>query len=190
MVELNRIYTKSGDKGETSLGDGSRIAKTDARIRAMGSVDELNSAIGCALLESMSVEIAEPLRQIQNELFDLGADLCCPFVESDDKLRVTDAQVQRLEGWIDGLNEPLSALKSFILPGGNAAAARIHLARSICRRAELDVLAIDADLNPALVQYMNRLSDLLFVMGRACNDSGAADVLWVPGKDRNDADPE
>ncbi len=183
MVELNRIYTRSGDGGETSLGDGSRTTKTDQRVRAMGSVDELNSAIGCAVLEDMPEQVRTPLCQIQNELFDLGADLSCPFVEADDKLRITAGQVQRLEGWIDDINEPLSALKSFILPGGSPAAARVHMARAICRRAELDVLSIDPALNPALVQYMNRLSDLLFVMARACN-SDNGDVLWVPGKDR------
>lgn len=185
MVELNRIYTRSGDQGETSLGDGSRIPKTDHRVRAMGSVDELNSAIGCALLEEMPEQVRGALQQIQNELFDLGADLSCPFVQADGKLRITDAQVQRLEGWIDAINEPLPALTSFILPGGSPAAARVHLARAICRRAELDVLSIDAALNPALVQYVNRLSDLLFVMARACNSGEGTNVLWVPGKDRD-----
>ena len=188
MVVLNRIYTKSGDKGQTSLGDGSRVAKTDARIRAMGSVDELNSALGVVLLEELPTLIQAALGQIQNELFDLGADLCCPFEAGDEKLRVTPTQVERLEGWIDTVNEPLAPLSSFILPGGTRAAALIHVARSVCRRAELDVLEIEGALNPALVQYINRLSDLLFVMGRACNQNGTADVLWVPGKDRHAAD--
>ena len=184
MVKLNRIYTKTGDAGETSLGDGTRVPKTDSRIRAMGSVDELNSAIGLALLEELPETIQKALSQIQNELFDLGADLCCPFEPGDEKLRVTAAQVSRLETWIDEVNEPLADLTSFILPGGTRSAARVQVARSICRRAELDVLAIDEPLNPALTQYINRLSDLLFVMGRACNENGQADVLWVPGKDR------
>lgn len=184
MVKLNRIYTRTGDAGETSLGDGSRIAKTDARIRAMGSVDELNSAIGLALLEQLPEAVSSALSLIQNELFDLGADLCCPFEPNDEKLRINDAQVKRLERWIDEINEPLADLTSFILPGGKPAAARVQVARAICRRAELDVLMIDEELNPALKQYINRLSDLLFVMGRACNGNGATDVLWMPGKDR------
>jgi len=150
----------------------------------MGSVDELNSAIGLALLEELPDPVRSALSLIQNELFDLGADLCCPFEPNDDKLRVNAASVKRLERWIDEINEPLAELSSFILPGGKPAAARVQVARSICRRAELDVLAVDAVINPALVQYINRLSDLLFVMGRACNDNGKADVLWVPGKNR------
>lgn len=184
VVKLNRIYTRTGDAGETSLGDGSRVAKTNERIRAMGSVDEVNSAIGLALLGELPELVRDALSLIQNELFDLGADLCCPFVPNDDKLRVTAASVERLERWIDEINEPLADLTSFILPGGTAGAARIQVARAICRRAELDILAIDEKLNPALKQYINRLSDLLFVMARACNDNGSADVLWVPGKDR------
>ncbi len=184
MVKLNRIYTRTGDTGQTSLGDGSRVSKTDSRIRAMGSVDELNSAIGLALLEELPEPVRNALSLIQNELFDFGADLCCPFEPNDEKLRINIASVERLECWIDEMNEPLADLTSFILPGGKPAAARVQVARSICRRTELDVLAIDDVTNPALAQYINRLSDLLFVMGRACNDNGNADVLWVPGKDR------
>jgi cob(I)alamin adenosyltransferase len=185
MVNLNRIYTRSGDAGETSLGDGTRIAKTNDRVRAMGSVDELNSAIGLALLQSLPDAINAMLSQVQNELFDLGADLSCPFKPNDESLRMTPTQVERIESWIDEVNEPLADLTSFILPGGTPAAAAVHLARAICRRAELDVLSIDAELNPALVQYINRLSDLLFVVARACNENGVDDVLWVPGKDRD-----
>ena len=150
----------------------------------MGSVDELSSAIGLALLEELTEPVRDALSLIQNELFDLGADLCCPFEPNDNKLRINAASVERLERWIDEINEPLVELTSFILPGGEPAAARVQMARSICRRAELDVLGIQATINPVLVQYINRLSDLLFVMGRACNDNGNADVLWVPGKDR------
>ncbi|MFK7821968.1 MAG: cob(I)yrinic acid a,c-diamide adenosyltransferase [Planctomycetaceae bacterium] len=185
MVNLNRIYTRSGDAGETSLGDGTRVAKNSERVRAMGSVDELNSAIGLALLQTLPDAIAAMLSQVQNELFDLGADLSCPFDPNDEALRMTATQVERLETWIDQVNEPLADLTSFILPGGTPAAAAVHVARTICRRAELDVLGIDAELNPAMVQYINRLSDLLFVVARACNENGKADVLWIPGKDRN-----
>ncbi len=184
MVKLNRIYTRTGDDGQTSLGDGSRVNKTDARIRAMGTVDELNSAIGVALLEELPEAVQSALSLIQNELFDLGADLCCPFEPNDEMLRVQPASVERLERWIDTTNELLSELNSFILPGGNRAAAQVHVARATCRRAELDVLAIEGSVNPALQQYINRLSDLLFVMARACNNNGSDDVLWVPGKDR------
>ncbi len=139
-----------------------------------------------ALLHPMPEMIRNALAQIQNELFDLGADLSCPFTANDDALRVTSTQVERLESWIDTINEPLAELTSFILPGGTPTAAAVHLARAICRRAELDVLSIDAELNPDLLRYINRLSDLLFVTARACNDNGNADVLWVPGKDRSE----
>lgn len=184
MVKLNRIYTRTGDQGETSLGDGSRVPKTDARIRAMGSVDELNTAIGLAVLQLMPDSLRSMFAQIQNELFDLGADLCCPYKPDDEALRVTAAQVERLESWIDEINGPLADLTSFILPGGTPTAAAVHLARAICRRAETDALSVNAELNPNLLQYLNRLSDLLFVTARACNENGTSDVLWVPGKDR------
>lgn len=189
LVRLNRIYTKSGDGGETSLGDGTRVPKTDVRVRGLGAVDELNCVIGRALAGSLPGNLRTPLAQIQNELFDVGADLSCPFAPNDDKLRVTATQVSRLEHWIDTINEPLSELESFVLPGGTVAAAELHLARAVCRRAELAVLAIGTPVNPLSVQYLNRLSDLLFVMARAANDTGQSDVLWVPGKDRDAESP-
>lgn len=151
----------------------------------MGSVDELNSAIGVVLLESLPALIQSALSQIQNELFDFGADLSFPFATGDEKLRVTPVQVERLENWIDTINAPLAELSSFILPGGTPAAAHVHVARAVCRRAEVDILSVDGELNPALVRYINRLSDLLFVIARACNANGTADVMWVPGRDRD-----
>ena len=188
MVHLNRIYTKTGDGGETSLGDGSRVRKTDPRIAAYGGADELNAAIGVALTESLPEPLGERLRQIQNDLFDLGADLCVPIAEDESqggqqRLRVTAQQAEKLEGWIDEANKPLDALKSFILPGGSAAAAHLHLARTICRRVEIAVVQLSAGqpINPQAAVYLNRLSDLLFVYARTCNDGGRADVLWAPG---------
>ena len=189
-MRLNRIYTRSGDSGQTSLGDGSRVAKSLPVIRAMGAVDELNSSIGVALCEPLPVAIREALGRIQNDLFDLGADLCCPFdkqQEPEGRLRIAADQVERLEQDIDRLNADLSELTSFVLPGGTPSAARLHFARAVCRRAELDVLQVDAELNPQVTRYINRLSDLLFVMARVCNAGGAADVLWVPGGDRDDS---
>lgn len=187
MVYLNRIYTKSGDAGETSLGDGSRVPKTHPRIIAYGSVDELNSVIGMALAVDVPEEISGRLLHIQNNLFDLGADLCVP--ESNEpsnstSLRVTAQQVEQLEQWIDAANERLKPLESFILPGGTAAAAHLHHARTVCRRAEIAVLQL-ADkepINPQITIYLNRLSDLLFVLARVCNNNGEDDVLWTPGK--------
>jgi len=190
MVYLNRIYTKSGDAGETSLGDGTRVPKTHPRIAAYGGTDELNAVLGVALnADGLPPVIAERLRGIQNDLFDLGADLCVP--ESDPPpeftpLRVTAGQVTRLEGWIDEAVERLAPLTSFILPGGRPAAAFLHLARTVCRRVELDVLRLtEAErINPQVAIYLNRLSDLLFVWSRLCNADGAEDVLWVPGQNR------
>lgn len=189
MVFLNRIYTKSGDGGETSLGNGVRVPKTDRRIRAYGGVDELNSVLGLVRAADIPDELTHRLFLIQNDLFDLGADLCVP--ESDTTLdfpplRVTEPQVLQLERWIDAANEQLSPLTSFILPGGSAAAAHLHLARTVCRRVELGVveLAEHEPVNPQVVKYLNRLSDLLFVWARAANDNGRNDVLWVPGKNR------
>jgi len=173
-VRLTRIYTRTGDAGETSLGDGSRVAKTDPRVEAIGDVDELNSAVGWGL----SARDDATLARIQNELFDVGADLSVPFVEDDGRLRVTQAQVDRLERECDEANAKLEPLKSFVLPGGTEAAARLFLARAICRRAERRVLAVD-DVNPLATVYLNRLSDLLFILARAANDG--REPLWKPG---------
>jgi cob(I)alamin adenosyltransferase len=170
-VRLTRIYTRGGDKGETSLGDGSRVSKLDARVVAMGDVDELNSLVG----------LAGGLDRIQNELFDLGADLSVPWQEGDERLRVTEAAVSRLEADIDEANSSLPELKSFVLPGGSERAARLFLARAVCRRAERAALAVP-DANPLASVYLNRLSDLLFVLARAANaEAGAEEPLWQPG---------
>ncbi len=187
MVHLNRIYTRSGDAGQTSLGDGRRVAKTDSRIAAYGAVDELNSVLGVAMSASLPDDLRAWLIRIQNDLFDLGADLCVPeSPETAQRLRVTADQVQRLEGWIDRLNDRLTALTSFVLPGGTEAAARMHHGRAVCRRAEIGVwaLAESEPVNPQVLAYLNRLSDLLFVAARVCNDDGRGDVLWVPGGER------
>lgn len=187
-MKLDRIYTRGGDSGATSLGDGTRVAKHSLRVRAMGSVDEANAAIGVALAHAGKPEIAPVLLRIQNDLFDLGADLCVP--ESGDpkhsRLRIAAAQTEALEREIDRINAGLSALTSFVLPGGSIASAHLHLARTITRRAEAEVAALAAaeSLNPELLKYLNRLSDLLFVLARQVNDNGAADVLWQPGLNR------
>ena len=186
MVYLNRIYTKSGDGGETSLGDGSRVPKTHLRIIAYGGVDELNSVIGVVLTTEMPGEFAAWLRIIQNDLFDVGADLCVPQPETFPEkppLRVAAEQVERLERWIDAVNETLQPLESFILPGGSTSAAHLHHARTVCRRAETSVIALAATepVNPQVAIYLNRLSDLLFVLARGSNRGGADDVLWKPG---------
>jgi cob(I)alamin adenosyltransferase len=173
-VRLTRIYTRTGDAGETSLGDGSRISKTDSRVEAMGDVDELNSALGWALAAGKSAT----LERIQNELFDLGADLSVPFVEGDAKLRITQELVDRLEAECDEANAELEPLKSFVLPGGSEYAARLFLARAVCRRAERRVLAVDR-VNPLAPIYLNRLSDLLFILARAAN--AGDEILWKPG---------
>jgi cob(I)alamin adenosyltransferase len=193
MVYLNRIYTKGGDGGETSLGDGSRVKKTAPRIAAYGTTDELNSVLGVVLANSLPESLAAQIRHIQNDLFDLGADLCVPESEPPPEhppLRVTADQVTRLENWIDAANEGLKPLESFVLPGGSPASAYLHLARTVCRRAEIAVLRLMADesVNRLVAVYLNRLSDLLFVLARACNDNGERDVLWVPGKHRGSAD--
>jgi cob(I)alamin adenosyltransferase len=173
-VRLTRIYTRGGDKGETSLGDGSRISKLDPRVAAMGDVDELNSLVGWA----------GGLDRVQNELFDLGADLAVPFAEGDERLRITDEAVDRLEREIDEANASLPELKSFVLPGGSERAARLFLARAVCRRAERTVLAVP-DVNPLARMYLNRLSDLLFVLARAANaEAGVDEPLWRPGSGR------
>jgi cob(I)alamin adenosyltransferase len=186
MVYLNRIYTKSGDAGETSLGDGSRVPKTHPRIAAYGGVDELNSVIGLAIAAGVPETWHTLLQRIQNDLFDLGADLCVPLVElppATPPLRMSTDQVAQLEAWIDEVNERLPPLTSFVLPGGNTAAAHLHWARTVCRRVELGVLhlAEQEPLNPQATIYLNRLSDLLFVLARAANDDGRSDILWKPG---------
>ena len=184
MVTLSKIYTKTGDAGQTRLGDMSEVPKTNIRIEAYGSVDELNSTIGLARLYSEGVE--QVLGRIQNDLFDIGADLCVPRADGEvagDKLRLQAEQVDYLELQIDRVNDNLSPLHSFVLPGGTPMAAWLHLARAVCRRAERDVwrLAENEEVNKAVLKYLNRLSDLLFVLARAANDGGAADVLWKPG---------
>jgi cob(I)alamin adenosyltransferase len=193
MVHLSRITTRGGDDGTTGLGDGSRVAKTHLRIEAMGAVDELNAAIGLALAESESPEVVDRmLRQVQNDLFDLGADLCTPG--SDERTAADSTPdcnapfstyVRRLENEIERLNSDLRPLDSFVLPGGSRYAAALHLARTVCRRAERDVLRL-GEVEPVsapLRQYLNRLSDLLFVAARVANDQGRNDVLWRPGQE-------
>jgi cob(I)alamin adenosyltransferase len=189
MVYLSRIYTKSGDSGETGLGDGTRVPKDHPRVAAYGSIDELNSVLGLLLQHLEATPHADLLRNIQNDLFDAGADLCvpAPLDEPPDKsLRIQPQQSKRLEAAIDRLNERLQPLRSFVLPGGTPAAAWCHLARTVCRRAERDVVTLMhlESMNTQVLIYLNRLSDLLFVLARACNDDGKADVLWVPGKNR------
>ncbi|MCZ2340698.1 MAG: cob(I)yrinic acid a,c-diamide adenosyltransferase [Bacteroidales bacterium] len=192
MVYLSRITTKSGDAGETSLGDGSRVPKDHPRMEAIGTVDELNATLGLVCTHCPDFPESELLRVLQNDLFDVGADLCVPISEGEEPgrcLRITVDQVQRLEQAIDRLNAVLEPLRSFVLPGGTPAAAWLHLARTVCRRAERDVVTLFRDpaerINPELLIYLNRLSDLLFVLARSANDGGRGDPLWVPGGDRN-----
>jgi cob(I)alamin adenosyltransferase len=182
-VRLDRIYTRGGDRGETSLGDGSRVAKTDPRIEAYGTVDELNSAIGFVLAGDLSEASRPWLERIQNELFDLGADLSVPFGdEKKERLRITQGQVDRLEELCDRANSGLEPLRSFVLPGGTEGAARLHLARTVCRRAERRAVGLAAldPVNPLAIAYLNRLSDLLFILARDAN-AGSAELLWQPG---------
>ena len=188
MVYLSRIYTKSGDTGETGLGDGQRVAKDHPRVAAYGDVDELNSVLGLLLAScpTLDPELAKILREIQNDLFDVGADLCVPPIDNEQPnqaLRVRPDQPTRLETIIDRYNEPLQPLTSFILPGGRPAAAWCHVARTVCRRAERAVVTLmrAEPVNPAALIYLNRLSDLLFVLGRQLNDQGKSDILWIPG---------
>jgi cob(I)alamin adenosyltransferase len=181
-VRLTRIYTRAGDAGETSLGDGTRVSKTDPRIVTYGTVDELNSLVGLALAADIPGEFRPWLQAIQNDLFDLGADLSVPLEDEDRvRLRVTPEQVGRLEGLCDLVNARLEPLRSFVLPGGTEAAARLHVARSVCRRAERLAVALAEDypVNPAALAYLNRLSDLLFILARAA--SPASEALWRPG---------
>ncbi|MEE2689026.1 MAG: cob(I)yrinic acid a,c-diamide adenosyltransferase [Pseudomonadota bacterium] len=193
MVRLTKIYTRGGDAGETSLGDGSRVAKHSTRVEAYGTIDEANSTIGLARMEnarasSPNLETDAVLNHIQNDLFDLGADLCTPEDgrRAEGPLRVIASQVERLEKEIDRINGSLNPLESFILPGGTPLAAYLHLARTVTRRAERLVAELSASepINPELVKYLNRLSDLLFVLSRDANNSGTDDVLWVPGASR------
>ena len=185
-VRLTRIYTRGGDAGETSLGDGSRVSKLDTRIAAYGAVDELNSVLGVCLAGERPEEIAAPLLRVQNELFDLGADLSVPF-DVADRLRVTQSAVAELEVLCDHFNDGLPELRSFVLPGGTEAAARLHVARTVCRRAEREALvaAQEHDVNPLVVVYLNRLSDLLFILSRFANAaSKVVEPLWKPGGER------
>ena len=190
MVRLNKIYTRTGDQGETGLADGSRIAKDSPLSQAIGDVDEANSAIGVALLAIDDPSVRAILAAVQNELFDLGADLATPgddFTPTDMTLRVVAAQIDRLERDIDRMNERLEALRSFILPGGAGGSADLHLARAIARRAERSAVAANRDrpLNPLALIYLNRLSDLLFVAARYVAAGGGGDILWQPGATRD-----
>jgi cob(I)alamin adenosyltransferase len=184
-VRLTRIYTRGGDRGETSLGDGSRVSKLDPRVVAYGAVDELNSQVGLVLALDLPPELREPLGQIQNDLFDLGADLSVPFRDEGEQLRVTQKQVNELERLCDSFNAELPELKSFVLPGGSELAARLHVARAVCRRAELAVLeaATETRIDPLAPVYLNRLSDLLFILARTANADGD-EPLWRPGGER------
>ncbi len=190
MVVLNKIYTKTGDAGETALGNGARVAKHAMRVTAYGTSDELNSFVGVARLEAEDA-LDTALSRIQNDLFDLGADMCRPDMEKDAEaeyppLRMQDAQVTRLESEIDAMNEVLDPLRSFILPGGSALAAHLHVCRTVARRAErlaVELATMEA-VNPAAVKYLNRLSDWFFVAARIANNGGKDDVLWVPGANR------
>lgn len=190
MVVLNKIYTKTGDAGETALGNGTRVAKHALRVTSYGTSDELNSFVGVARLDATG-DIDTALSRIQNDLFDLGADLCRPDMEKDAEseyppLRMADAQVTRLETEIDQMNADLDPLRSFILPGGSKLAANLHVCRTVARRAErfsVELATIEA-INPAAVKYLNRLSDWFFVAARTTNNGGKDDVLWVPGANR------
>lgn len=187
MVQLTRIYTRGGDKGKTSLSDGTRVAKHDPRVAAYGEVDEANAIIGLARLHTTG-EIDALLARVQNDLFDLGADLSTPEKEAPKcpPLRIQASQVTALEAAIDRYNAELQPLKSFVLPGGSAASAWLHLGRTVVRRAErrMTELAAEESINPEAIRYANRLSDLLFVLARIMNDKGSADVLWVPAKNQ------
>lgn len=194
MVKLNKIYTRSGDEGETGLGTGERVAKDDPRVSAYGAVDEANACVGMAVVEAERAgrgDLGALLRSTQQDLFDVGADLCVPLQDGEDagsRLRIGDGQVERLERAIDRYNENLAALTSFVLPGGTPLSAALHVARTVVRRAERDTVTLResqaATTNPNTVRYLNRLSDLLFVLGRVANDDGRGDVLWVPGANR------
>jgi cob(I)alamin adenosyltransferase len=183
-VRLTRIYTGGGDRGETSLGDGSRVSKLDCRIGAFGTVDEVNAHLGLVLADDPPAAFRPVLERVQNELFDVGADLSVPWGVAD-RLRVDDASIARLEHDCDRFNADLPELRSFVLPGGTEAAARLHVARTVCRRGEREVLraADEVELNPLVLVYLNRLSDLLFILARAAN-AGRDEPLWKPGESR------
>jgi cob(I)alamin adenosyltransferase len=186
-VRLTRIYTRGGDAGQTSLGDGSRVSKLDERIAAYGTTDELNASIGVVLAGECPDPVREVLERVQNELFDLGADLSVPL-EHEDRLRVAQEQVDALEADCDRFNAELPELRSFVLPGGSEAAARLHVARTVCRRAEREALVAAAahDVNPLVLVYLNRLSDLLFILARVANAAdGREEPLWRPGSSRS-----
>jgi cob(I)alamin adenosyltransferase len=186
-VRLTRIYTRGGDRGETSLGDGSRVSKLDCRIGAFGAVDELNSHLGLALAGELPDGLREVLSRVQNELFDVGADLAVPYGVGDGRLRVDDEAIAVLEAACDRFNAELPELRSFVLPGGTEPAARLHVARAVCRRAERDALTASQELeiNPLVLVYLNRLSDLLFIAARCANAAAGTDEpLWKPGGDR------
>lgn len=190
MVVLNKIYTRTGDGGDTALGDGSRVLKYDARVEAYGTVDEVNATVGMARCHANG-QVDAQLAMIQNDLFDLGADLCRPDMEKDataeyPPLRTTQTQVDRLEAEIDAMNSVIPPLRSFVLPGGSNLSAHLHLCRTVSRRAERLTVALGAaeQVNPVAIKYLNRLSDWFFVASRAANNDGADDVLWVPGANR------
>lgn len=191
MVKLNKIYTRTGDDGSTGLVDGSRLSKAHLRVQAYGDVDETNAVIGLVRLHLENLNLDRMLMRVQNDLFDLGADLATPLpapgeADSEYALRMVPEQVTRLEQELDSLNADLEPLNSFVLPGGSPPAAYLHQARTVCRRAERIVVALadQTDINPHALTYLNRLSDFLFVAGRWCNDQGASDVKWVPGANR------
>jgi len=188
-VNLTRIYTKRGDGGETDLGDMSRVSKLHPRVEAYGTVDELNAVIGLALLApGMPDALAAWLGRVQNDLLDVGADLCVPGAVGDtaaggrERLRITAAYSEWLNGAIDEVNAKLEPLRSFVIPGGTPAAAHLHVARTVCRRAERRTIAVGGEVNPEVVRYLNRLSDLLFVLGRAANADAEQEPLWAPGR--------
>jgi cob(I)alamin adenosyltransferase len=183
-IRIDRVVTRGGDGGQTSLGDGTRVPKDALRVDAYGTVDEANATLGLLRLHTEG-EADAMLARVQNDLFDVGSDLCVPG-EAGDRLRLTDAPSSRLEAEINAMNAGLPALDSFVLPGGTAAAAHAHLARTVVRRAERLVVALAREdtVNPAVIRFLNRLSDHLFVLGRFLNESGAADVKWVPGANR------
>ena len=183
MVKLNKIYTKIGDKGSTQLGDGKMVNKDSLRVDAYGSVDEANATIGLSILRT-NIKIKKILKIVQNDLFDLGADLCIPDKKNTQKLKITKDRVDYIEEKIDNFNKELSSLNSFILPGGSESSTYLHIARTVTRRAERKIVALSKKekINPVAIIYLNRLSDLLFVLARYTNNKGKKDILWKPGK--------
>ena len=183
MVKLNKIYTKIGDKGSTQLGDGKTVNKNSLRVDAYGSVDEANATIGLSILRT-NIKIKKILKIVQNDLFDLGADLCIPDKKNTQKLKITKDRIDYIEEKIDNFNKELSSLNSFILPGGSESSTYLHIARTVTRRAERKIVALSKKekINPITIIYLNRLSDLLFVLARYTNNKGKKDILWKPGK--------